>query len=113
MKKIVILGSTGSVGVSVANVVRMFPDKFSIIGIASNTNVKGLVQQSEEFNPKYVAISDESLSGELKREISGNSVVMSGESALNELACLGEADIIVLSVPGFRTLWHFQESGAL
>lgn len=55
MKRIAILGSTGSIGVQTLDVVRAFPDRFQVIGLSAGRNIDLLVQQASEFNPKVVS----------------------------------------------------------
>ena len=59
MKNIVLLGSTGSIGVNVLNVVRRFPDKFRIRGLAAGRNIALLARQVREFAPELVSVVDE------------------------------------------------------
>jgi len=55
LKRIAILGSTGSIGVQTLDVVRAFPDRFQVIGLSAGRNIDLLVQQASEFNPKVVS----------------------------------------------------------
>jgi len=66
-KKIAILGSTGSIGVSTLKVVQKLKPSFQVVGLTANRNVKVLAQQIKTFKPKLAAIMDESLVAELKR----------------------------------------------
>ena len=59
MKKISILGSTGSIGTQTLDVVRKNPDKFKVIAISANSSVDLLLEQIIEFKPKYVAVYNE------------------------------------------------------
>ena len=68
MKKICILGSTGSIGRTTLEVVRQFPGRFKVIGIAAKNNINLLESQINTFNPEVVAVSDESAAGELKKK---------------------------------------------
>lgn len=58
MKKVVILGSTGSIGKNALEVIRKFPDKFKVLGLAAKSSVNILEEQIKEFNPQYVAVFD-------------------------------------------------------
>ena len=62
-KRIVILGSTGSIGTQTLDVVRQYKDKFEVVGLCCNSNILLLQKQIEEFKPKYVAVSDEKAAG--------------------------------------------------
>ena len=59
MKNIIILGSTGSIGVQALEVIENHKDKFNIVGISANQNVELLIEQAKKHNPKYVCIADE------------------------------------------------------
>ena len=54
IKKIVILGSTGSVGTQALNIVRAFPDRFEVVGLCNGSNTSLLKRQIDEFNPSYI-----------------------------------------------------------
>ena len=57
MKKILILGSSGSIGVNTLNVIRNFPDKFSVVGLTVNSKIDVLEQQIREFHPEFVIVN--------------------------------------------------------
>ena len=59
MKKLTLLGATGSIGVNVLNIVRQFPERFQICGLAAGRNVKLLSDQVLEFNPELISVIDE------------------------------------------------------
>jgi 1-deoxy-D-xylulose 5-phosphate reductoisomerase len=58
LKKIILLGATGSIGKTTLELLRLQKDKFKLIGVSANTNVKKLKTIVDEFNVKYIAISD-------------------------------------------------------
>lgn len=99
MKKIVILGSTGSIGKSALEVIRRFPEKFKIIGIAAKSSVEILLAQIEEFKPEYVAIYDSKAYRELKGKI-GNVKLLIGQEGICEIAKLKEADFVLSAIVG-------------
>lgn len=65
MKNLSLLGSTGSIGVNVLNVVRQFPDRFQICGLAAGRNLKLLSDQVLEFRPQIISVIDEQHAEEL------------------------------------------------
>lgn len=65
MKKLSLLGATGSIGVNVLNIVRQFPDRYKIAGLAAGRNVDLLCRQVEEFKPGIVSVIDEEHAGKL------------------------------------------------
>ena len=66
MKKIFILGSTGSIGVNTLNVLRNFPDKFTVSALTVNSNSDLLLQQTHEFHPEYVVVKEEEPANKIK-----------------------------------------------
>jgi len=103
MKKILILGSTGSIGVSALDVVRNFPDKFSIEGLTTNTNINLLKEQIKEFKPKQVVVRDKIQAASLKNKVNGVEV-LSGDEGLLEIARANNFDILLSALVGFAGL---------
>lgn len=95
MKRVVILGSTGSIGTQVLDIVRQHPDAFKIVGLAAHNNIEKLREQIEEFRPEAVCVSDEK-----NAELVGAGVVLyKGEDGLKEIATLN-SDLLVNAVVG-------------
>ena len=69
-KNLAILGSTGSIGTQTLDVVRAYPDKYSVYALCANRNVDKLVEQAMEFHPEVVCIADETCYEELKAKLS-------------------------------------------
>jgi len=103
MKKILILGSTGSIGTTTLNVIRDFKDKFKVVGLSTRGNVETLLHQIEEFRPEAVAISDRDAKG-LLNEKKHSCKVFLGEQSLTELVTYLEADIVIVATVGFSGL---------
>ncbi len=99
MKKVVILGSTGSVGKSALEVIRKFPDKFKVLGLAAKSSVNILEEQIKEFNPQYVAVVDKKACDELRKKVK-NLEILRGNEGVCKLAKLKEADIILSAIVG-------------
>jgi len=104
MKEIVLLGSTGSVGRNVLDVIKRFPEKFRVKAISSNKNVSLLAEQAEVFSPDTVAVGDKDLYGQLKESIGGGSVVSAGPESLEELAAGDGSDIVFIAISGIAAL---------
>lgn len=104
MKKIVLLGSTGSIGVNTLEVVKTFPDKFSVEALSVNTNIQLLKEQIKVFAPKVVAVTDRAKAKELRDEIGNSIKVLEGEEGLKEIAASSEYDIFVGAMVGFAGL---------
>ncbi len=99
MKKIVILGSTGSIGTQALEVAKMHGLK--VIGLAAKSNVDKLIEQIDQFSPSYVCIFDDEKAVYLKEKLVGREItVLSGMDGMCELASLEDADIILNSVVG-------------
>ena len=104
MKKILILGSSGSIGINTLNVVRNFPDKFKITGFTVNSNTGILEQQIREFNPEFVVVADESEAKNLRSKIGNLCDVLSGNDALVNISKQSDYDILLGAIVGFAGL---------
>ena len=104
MKKVVILGSTGSIGTQSLEVISEKPG-FSVLAISGNSNIELLEKQVREFNPKFVAIPNEERAKELKIRIKDTETkVLSGKESLEYIASLPEADIVITGIVGIAGL---------
>ena len=102
MKKITILGSTGSIGTQTLDVVRKNRDKFEVVAISANSSIDLLLEQILEFNPKYVAVYNEESASKLKNMIPSNIdiEVLSSMEGLVKICELEEVDIVLTAVVG-------------
>ena len=99
-KKVVILGSTGSIGTSALKVAREIPDYMEVVGLAAGRQAEELAAQAREFGVKHLAIADESLRETVTGSAPAGAEVGVGAEGLRELACLPEADMILISIVG-------------
>lgn len=100
MKKIAILGSTGSIGTQTLEVVRENKD-IEVLGLAAGNNIKLLEEQIREFRPKLVAVWKEEKAKELRENIKDLDVkVVSGMDGLIEIAVMEESEILVTAIVG-------------
>lgn len=100
MKKISVIGSTGSIGTQTLDVVRQ-NDDLKVVALAAGTRIKELEQQIREFMPELVCIGDEKLAKSLKESIADLSVkVVFGQEGLIEASSYPQADITVMAVVG-------------
>ena len=104
MKDIILLGSTGSVGQSVLDVVALYPEKFSIKALTTGRNIEVLLRQAEQFSPRVIACADESLIPELKKRAPKGVVVTGGPRASEKLAAEEDADIVFMAISGTASL---------
>ena len=101
MKKIGILGSTGSIGTQTLQVINLFKQDFEIIYLTANNNVELLIKQSLQYKPKYVCIVNESKVKQLTEKLSNlNCKIISGREGLLEIASCNEIDICVNALVG-------------
>ncbi|MCJ7690992.1 MAG: 1-deoxy-D-xylulose-5-phosphate reductoisomerase, partial [Clostridiaceae bacterium] len=103
MKKVTILGVTGSIGIQTLDVIRKDTNNFEIIGISANVNFEKIIPIIEEFKPKYVAMMDEKSSLILKnhcKEKEYLTEVLQGIGGLNYISTLPEVDLVVTAVVG-------------
>ena len=100
-KQIAVLGSTGSIGKSVCDIVRRSNGRLKIVGLGAGRNLELLAKQIEEFSPLKVAVMTDELAQRLKGMISNSSVqVLWGKDGYNELASMAGADLVVSSMVG-------------
>ena len=103
MKKITILGSTGSIGTQTLDIVKDHPDKFSVTGLAAGSNVSLLAEQIRQFQPEIVAIGNEQKLPALKDAIGNlpnSPQILAGESGIVEVARYGDAESVVTGIVG-------------
>ena len=100
MKKILILGSTGSIGRNALELIRNNREKYEVVGISGNKNIELLKKQIEEFKPTsiYVGVEQDALN--LKKEYPFIKEVYFGENGLAELSKNSDYDIILTAVSG-------------
>lgn len=104
MKRILLLGSTGSIGESTLEIVRSFPDRFIITGLTANDNVDLLIKQANEFKPKTIAVRNKEKAEELKIAIGNKCEILTGDEGLIEISKRGDYDILVSAIVGFAGL---------
>ena len=104
MKKVLLLGSTGSIGVNTLQVISKFNNKFEVFAITANSNIELLEQQVNEFEPKFVVVKDRTKANDLRQRLNGKCKVLSGEEGLIEITKNGEYDILISALVGFAGL---------
>ena len=106
-KNLCILGSTGSIGTQTLDVVRAYPERYSVYAICANRSVDKLVEQAKEFHPEVVCIADESLYESLSRQLSAISYqgkVWAGADAIAEVVTMPSIDVVVAAMVGYAGL---------
>ncbi len=100
MKKIAILGSTGSIGTQTLDVVRENGD-IEVVSLAAGSNTELLEKQVREFHPKVVCVYQKERAADLKERLKDKTVkIVTGMDGLIEAACVPEAEIVVTAVVG-------------
>jgi len=95
MKRIAILGSTGSIGTSVLEVVRQYPGRFRVCGLAAGGNIGLLERQIEAFEPEIVSVADEQAAKKLADGMSGRRVkIVAGPEGAEQVAAMNGVDAI-------------------
>ena len=100
-KKVVILGSTGSIGCNALQVIDALSPEYEVIALSAHTKLDQLAEQAEKYQPHYIAVTNDHADQDYKKTFSSFSgSILSGPDSLVELASLEEADIIVCAVVG-------------
>ncbi len=103
MKKITLLGSTGSIGTQTLDIVAQYPEQFHIVGLAAGRNLELLTEQIKRFKPEIVAIADPQQLPELKDAIAtldSQPQLLAGEEGVSEVAAYGDAESVVTGIVG-------------
>jgi len=99
-KRVVILGSTGSIGESALKVARDIPDRMEVIGLAAGRSAQALLAQAAEFKPRAVALYDTTELDAIRGHLPSGTACHGGPEGLIELATLPEADLVLISIVG-------------
>ena len=99
-RRVVVLGSTGSIGLSTLRVAAQLPDEIEIVGLAACSNIVQLAKQAIETGVRNVAIYNENQADSLRDLLPSSVKVHVGAEGLNELAQLESADIVLISIVG-------------
>ncbi len=105
-KKIVVLGSTGSIGINTLKVVERYPKLFKIVGLSAYNNIELIENQVKRFAPKYVAVRREN-HDYLRRRIPSRVKILDVDKDLASLVALKEVDCIVIAMRGAAALLPF------
>lgn len=100
MKRLSILGSTGSIGVQTLSIVEAFSDRFEVVALGAGKNIEVLREQIAKFKPRVVSVLTEELSRVLSRELPDPPEILHGIEGLIRIATLEEADVVVSALVG-------------
>src|SRR5271154_1429931 len=99
-KRVVILGSTGSIGESALKVARDIPDRMEVIGLAAGRSAQALLTQAAEFKPRAVALYDTAELDAIRGHLPPGTACHGGAEGLIALATLPEADLVLVAIVG-------------
>jgi len=100
MKRVSILGSTGSIGTQTLDVIRQHPDIFRVEALAAGRNIALLIEQIRAFQPRKVSVQDKETAEHIRHILPYGVELYEGEQGLIEIAAHTEADIVVTAVVG-------------
>ena len=104
MKKVFVLGSTGSIGVNCLNIIRKLKDGFEVAGLTVNSNTDLLLKQVMEFKPRVVVIRDQNAAKKILAHLPKGCELLVGEDGLIKAALEAEYDIFMGAMVGFAGL---------
>jgi len=108
MKRLAILGSTGSIGQSTLSIVEQFPDRYSVAALAAGRNLDEALAQAVRWRPRVVSLATEELAGELTKRLAQAGVtgieVVYGAAGTVACSTLPEADFVVSAIVGVAGL---------
>src|SRR5262245_1352802 len=109
MKRIALIGSTGSIGKSTLSVVEHLSDRFSVFALAANSTVDRLAEQVGKFRPEVVAITDPKCVDEFRQRCSDSGIrtpeIVIGSEGLRQITSAPAVDIVVSAAVGAAGLW--------
>jgi len=103
MKRITLLGSTGSIGTQTLDIVAEYPEKFQVVGMTAGGNIELFAQQIRKFQPEIVAIANETKLADLKEAIADLAVkpiMLAGAEGVETVAAYGDSEAVVTGIVG-------------
>lgn len=101
MKRLAILGATGSIGTSALDIIQHFPEKFSVFALAAGRNIEKLAAQIHQCKPALVSVETAALRDELAKMLPGSSCeLLWGEEGLHAVAASAESDFVLSAITG-------------
>src|SRR3984893_17896023 len=99
-KRVAILGATGSIGDSALKVARDIPERMQVVGLAANSNAEKLASTANETRAPAICLVDETKIDALERALDYKPRILSGDAGLREIACLTDADMVLVAIVG-------------
>ncbi|TFH90673.1 1-deoxy-D-xylulose-5-phosphate reductoisomerase [Vibrio ouci] len=103
MRKLTILGATGSIGASTFKVLEQNPEKFSVVALAAGQNVAKMRELCQKWQPKFAVMADDNAAKQLKLQLSELKIatqVLSGVDAMCEVSSMDEVDTVMAAIVG-------------
>src|SRR6266404_2390724 len=101
LKRIIILGSTGSIGVNALDVVAKFPERFQVVALAAGSNSERLEEQIRKFRPRMAALMSEEAAAKLRDRCRDIKVeIVSGMKGMIQIATYPEGDLVIAAIVG-------------
>lgn len=105
MRKLTILGSTGSIGTQALSICAKYADRLEVVVLTAGENISLFLEQIKKFKPKFACLASDLLNEKLKTELSGSSTtVLDGQDRLERAASLDEIDTALIAVVGIAGL---------
>ncbi len=103
-RRVLLLGSTGSIGTSALKVARAIPERMEIVGLAAGRSAGALVEQARETGVRHVALTDPAAAAQARAQLPAEVEVFSGESGLVDLVRASDADLVLVAIVGVAGL---------
>jgi len=100
VKRLAILGSTGSIGVQALDVAGRFPERFQVVGLAAGRNAVRVLEQIVRFRPRIVSVADEAAAREVRAAAPRGVEVLAGEEGAIAVASHAEVDFVLAAISG-------------
>ncbi|MGI6038194.1 MAG: 1-deoxy-D-xylulose-5-phosphate reductoisomerase [Limnochordia bacterium] len=100
MKKLAILGATGSIGTQTLDIIRSYPDQFQVVALTARSNVELLARQALEFRPRMLAVESPAGAERLRQLVGDDFQILTGPQGLIEAATHEEAHMVITALVG-------------
>ena len=114
MKKIALLGSTGSIGCNVLEVIRQFPEQYKLVSLAAGRNIRRCAEQVLEFSPELISVAEEDGAAQLRSALpeSYKDRIVFGVDGACQVASCDSADMTISSMVGAAGLLPTTQNSA-
>ncbi len=104
MKRVLLFGATGSVGLQTIHLLSQFKEEFKLLGVSAKSQLAKLIEIGEKLKPPFIALPDEGTAKFVQERLTYRPTILLGDQGLVELAQLPEADIVVVAISGIKAL---------